>query len=155
LAGWARGHDVVALTAGGEALATWLGVTATPLPAGLALLDAGSLATAARVAKEAGATWLALPLAARHEGDTPQAADPQGGDLPLALRLAGLEAGLLAWGLPPLVAPLLRRGWRELGRLALAYEVPFELTRDCPLACGACPACKGRAQALAAAGLPR
>jgi hypothetical protein len=106
--------------------------------------DPAAIMAAARKAQEAGAAWLALPLAAHHDGEPP-----------LALRLTELDTALQAWRLPPIHAPLLRCSWRELGRLAVAYGVDLTQTRDCPTACGACPACKGRAQAFAAAGLPR
>lgn len=124
LAGWAPGHLALALDAPAD--------------------DPAAITAAARLAQQAGATWLALPLAAHHEGEPP-----------LALRLTELDAALQAWQLPPIHVPLLRCGWRELGRLAVAYGVDLSQTRGCPAACGSCPACQGRARALAAAGIPR
>ena len=117
-------------------------ITEASFPAGPS--DPGSVATAARFALEAGADWLVLPLAGPDEDH----------GVPLALRLVELEGAISRWGLPSLVAPLLRRDWRELGRLAVAFDVPVALSTDCDRADG-CVRCRGRARALAAAGLPR
>ncbi|MDB5101192.1 MAG: hypothetical protein JWM80_5613 [Cyanobacteria bacterium RYN_339] len=143
LAGWATGSDWVALSAHGE-LAAHYGRPFIALPGGLmGFDDPGAILAVARQAHEAGAAWLAVPLAGPDESE----------GLPLALKLAELDPVLVAWGLPALAAPLLRRGWRELGRLGVAYDVPFALTQDC--GCGACPTCAGRSRALVAAGVPR
>jgi hypothetical protein len=118
-------------------LAGW-GAGALALPGGTNVTDPAAITAMAQRAREAGAHWLALPIARNEVG---------------AVQLAELDAALAAWGLPGLVAPLLRCGWRELGRLGVAYDVDFARTIDC--GCGQCATCDGKARACVAAGFGR
>lgn len=129
-----------------RALAERFGVPVVSLESALPAHDAAGLVIAARTASQAGAGALVLPLAARHEAPAGPA---------LASRLAALEQALSTWQGPVLWAPLLRRTWPDLGRLAVALGVGPGESWDCAGddGCGECEGCRGQRRAWKAVGL--